>query len=84
MEFLELLGPLLEGSCCLLEILAGAADVGAAYSGTRARRTFDRNRAARASGEDAPRVPTVFWVFLVLLILGTILTVWVFLKWLPR
>lgn len=72
---------LLEGACCLLEVLAAGADLGALFAAGKARPQLRDRRAARARGEPAPALPTSFWVFIVLLIIGIPLTVWVIVKW---
>lgn len=72
---------LLEGACCLLEILAASADAGALFAASKARPGLKNRRDARARGEPTPALPTSFWIFLVLLVVGVVLTLWVILKW---
>jgi hypothetical protein len=98
MEILELVFGLGEGCGCFLELLTLTADVGAGVAGMKARKKRKERRAAQEAGAAAePAGPLAFpegqtrpapahdrstGVFLVLLVLGLILTGLTLWKWL--
>lgn len=77
-----LLELLFRGSCCLIELLAASANVGAGVAGARAKRKLRERRQAKQQGATPPPVGNEVGCFLALLMLGGILTILAVMKWL--
>jgi hypothetical protein len=84
MEILELLWPLAEGTCCVLEFFAVTSNAGTAATAVKATKHRRARREAVKEGREPPPRSSATWLVWVFLAAGVFFTGLVVFKYLGR